>query len=49
MGKYEKLLLEILRGKSDANVEFGELCQLLRDLALKNEYGEVIIFSDEVA
>lgn len=29
MGKYEKLLEQILLGSSDANVEFDELCQLL--------------------
>jgi hypothetical protein len=35
MGKFEKLLLEILRGKSDANIEFDELCQLLRRLGFE--------------
>jgi len=29
MGKYDKLLLQILRGLSDANIEFDELCHLL--------------------
>ncbi len=29
MGKYEKLLEQILIGSSDANVDFDELCQLL--------------------
>ena len=29
MGKYEKLLEQILLGNSDANVDFDELCQLL--------------------
>jgi hypothetical protein len=32
MGQYEKLLSELLGGKSDANIEFDELCQLLRRL-----------------
>lgn len=32
MGKYEKLLLQILRGASDANIAFDDLCQLLRRL-----------------
>ena len=32
MGKHEKLLFQILRGLSDNNVEFGELCGLLRNL-----------------
>ncbi len=30
MGKFEKLLLQILRGTSDANISFDDLCQLLR-------------------
>jgi len=32
MGKYEKLLEQILLGSSDANVDFDELCQLLLKL-----------------
>jgi hypothetical protein len=32
MGKYEKLLVQILRGASDANISFDGLCQLLRHL-----------------
>ena len=32
MSKYEKLLVQILRGASDANVSFDGLCQLLRHL-----------------
>ena len=28
-GKYDKLLLEILRGVSDANIPFDDLCRLL--------------------
>jgi predicted RNA binding protein YcfA (HicA-like mRNA interferase family) len=35
MGKYEKLLLQILRGSSDANIAFDDLCQLLRRLGFK--------------
>jgi hypothetical protein len=30
MGKFEKLLLQILRGAADANISFDDLCQLLR-------------------
>ena len=30
MGKYEKLLLRIREGRSDANIPFDDLCQLLR-------------------
>lgn len=29
MSKYEKLLLRLLRGTSDTNIAFTELCQLL--------------------
>ena len=32
MSKFEKLILQILRGTSDANIEFRELCQLLMHL-----------------
>ncbi len=32
MGKYEKLLIQILRGASDANISFDGLCRLLRHL-----------------
>jgi len=32
MGKYDKLLLQILRGMSDANIEFDELCHLVESL-----------------
>ena len=32
MGKHEKLLLKILSGTSDANIQFEDLCSLLRHL-----------------
>ena len=32
MDKHQKLLDHILRGKSDANIPFDDLCQLLRHL-----------------
>lgn len=35
MGRYEKLLLKILRGTSDANIDFDDLCQLLRHLGFE--------------
>ncbi len=35
MGKYEKLLEQILLGNSDANVDFDELCQLLLKLGFE--------------
>ena len=30
MGKYDKLLFQILRGTADANVPFDDLCKLLQ-------------------
>ncbi len=30
MGKYEKLLLKILSGTADANIQFEDLCDLLK-------------------
>ena len=35
MGKYDKLLLQILRGASDANISFDNLCRLLRHLGFE--------------
>lgn len=35
MGKYEKLLIQILRGSSDANIAFDDLCHLLRRLGFE--------------
>ena len=35
MSKYEKLLLQILRGSADANIPFDDLCQLLRRLGFE--------------
>jgi hypothetical protein len=35
MGKYDKLLLQILRGAADANLLFDDLCQLLRRLGFE--------------
>ncbi|MCP4422757.1 MAG: type II toxin-antitoxin system HicA family toxin [Chloroflexi bacterium] len=32
MGKKEKVLLKVLRGTSDANISFNDLCLLLRRL-----------------
>jgi hypothetical protein len=32
MGKYEKLLIRILSGTSDANIQFEDLCNLLKHL-----------------
>ncbi|MBI5919728.1 MAG: type II toxin-antitoxin system HicA family toxin [Nitrosomonadales bacterium] len=35
MGKYDKLLFQILRGLSDANVAFDDLCRLLEQLGFE--------------
>jgi len=35
MNKFEKLLLQILRGRSDANISFRNLCQLLLHLGFE--------------
>ena len=35
MGKYDKLIFKILRGSSDANIAFGDLCDLLRRLGFE--------------
>jgi len=32
MGKHEKLLLKILSGTSDANIQFEDLCSLLKHI-----------------
>ncbi|MDT5062050.1 MAG: hypothetical protein QOH63_2509 [Acidobacteriota bacterium] len=35
MSKYDKLLLQILHGSSDANIPFDDLCHLLRRLGFE--------------
>lgn len=35
MGRYDKLLLQVLRGASDANISFNDLCQLLTQLGFE--------------
>ncbi len=35
MGKFEKLLLQVLRGGSDANIQFDDLRQLLSRLGFE--------------
>jgi hypothetical protein len=48
MSKYEKLLLQILRGASDANITFDGLCQLLRHFGFDERVrGSHHIFSKE--
>ena len=35
MGKVEKLLFQILKGASDANIRFGDVCHLLTSLGFE--------------
>lgn len=35
MGKYDKLLARIMRGTSDTNIAFDDLCQLLHHLGFE--------------
>lgn len=48
MGKYEKLLTKILRGTSEANIDFNSLCQLLIKLGFNQRIkGDHFIFIKE--
>jgi hypothetical protein len=45
---YEKLLGDILRGNSDANISFSQVCHLLRRLGLQERIrGDHHIFTKE--
>jgi DNA-binding transcriptional regulator PaaX len=35
MGKYDKLLFQILRGTADANITFDDLCRLLQKIGFE--------------
>lgn len=35
MGKYEKVLQDVLSGRKDGNIDFSELCRLLENLGLE--------------
>jgi hypothetical protein len=35
MGKYDKLISQILQATSDANIAFDDLCQLLRRMGFE--------------
>jgi hypothetical protein len=39
MGKYEKLLLQILQGSSDSNISFDDLCSLMKKLGFQERIG----------
>ena len=43
MGKYDKLILRILRGNSDANIAFMDLCELLKNLGFMSMRKAVIM------
>jgi hypothetical protein len=48
MGKLEKLLLKILRGTSDNNIPFEQLCQLLTNIGFEKRIrGSYHIFTKE--
>lgn len=48
MARHEKTLLQVLRGASDANVSFDDLCQLLRQLGFDERIrGSHHIFTKE--
>jgi len=48
MGKLEKLLLKILRGTSDNNIPFDQLCQLLENMGFDQRVrGSHHIFTKE--
>ncbi len=48
MGKYEKLLLQILRGSSDRNIAFDDLYKLLENLGFEKRIrGSHHVFSKE--
>jgi HicA toxin of bacterial toxin-antitoxin, len=48
MGKLEKLLLKILRGTSDQNIPFEQLCQLLTNIGFEKRIrGSHHIFTKE--
>ena len=48
MAKHEKTLLHVLRGTSDANISFDDLCQLLRHLGFDERIrGSHHIFTKE--
>jgi predicted RNA binding protein YcfA (HicA-like mRNA interferase family) len=46
MGKYDKLLLKILRGASDASISFVDLCSLMKHLGFEERiHGSHHIFT----
>ena len=48
MSKYEKLLIQVLRGASDANIPFDGLCGLMRNLGFDERmHGSHHIYSKE--
>lgn len=48
MGKQEKLLSQILKGTSDANISFEGLCNLLQNIGFAMRIRGVIIYSQKI-
>jgi len=51
MGKCDRILLQILRGSSDANIPFADVCRLLRQLGFQERIGgsHHIFFKESVS
>jgi len=49
MNKHEKLLIQILGGTSDANIQFDRLCKLLRYLGFEERIKGSTIYLQKVA
>jgi hypothetical protein len=48
MGKTEKILIAVLRGTSDANIDFKDLCSLLTSLGFSERIrGDHFIYTKE--
>ena len=43
MNKYEKILLKILQGASDANISFDDLCALLEHVGFEQRIRAIIL------
>ncbi len=48
MTKVDKLFTKILSGRSDQNIVFSELCNILKGLGLMNELREIITYFQEM-
>ena len=48
MSKFDKILEKVLRGASDANIDFQDLCQLLNGLGFQERIRGHIYTKDDV-